>query len=179
MTKEEVREVSLCKLGLTEDAVVYDVGSGTGSIAVECALRCPKGRIYAIERKPEAMALLKQNLEKFHQYQVVLVEGTAPEALTELEPPTHVFVGGSGGRLREILRCVWEKNPDACVVVNAVSLETISETTGLLREPCEFSERTLTAEAVQLQVSRSRELGAYHLMQAENPVMIFRLRLRG
>lgn len=177
MTKEEVREVSLCKLGLSEDAVVYDVGSGTGSIAVECALRSPGGRVYAIERKPEALALLRRNLDKFHLYHVIPVEGTAPEALQELEPPTHVFVGGSGGCLEEILQCVWEKNPDACVVVNAVSLETIAQMTRLLQEPQEFAGRHLSAEAVQLQVSRSRELGAYHLMQAENPVMIFRLRL--
>ncbi|MCI5485667.1 MAG: precorrin-6A reductase [Clostridiales bacterium] len=175
MTKEEVREVSLCKLGLTEDAVIYDVGSGTGSIAVECALRSSGSRIYAIERKPEALALLRRNLEKFHLYQVTPVEGTAPEALEELEPPTHVFVGGSGGHLEEILRCVWEKNPDACVVVNAVSLETIAETTRFLQVFSPLEERTLTVEAVQLQVSRSKSLGAYHLMQAENPVMIFRL----
>lgn len=178
MTKEEVRQVSLCKLGLTENAVVYDVGSGTGSIAVECALRSPKIRVYAIERKQPALELIKRNLEKFNLYQVIPVEGTAPEALGELEPPSHVFVGGSGGRLEEILQCVWDKNPDACVVVNAVSLETISEMTQFVKKYPKFQGRNLVTSAVQLQASRSREVGDYHLLQAENPVMIFQLHLQ-
>lgn len=177
MTKEEIREVSLCKLGLTGQSVVYDVGSGTGSIAVECGLLSPRIRVYAIEQKAEALALLKKNLGAFHLYNVFPVEGTAPEALVPLEPPTHVFVGGSSGKLEEILRCVWEKNSQACVVVNAVSLETVSEVTGLLRNQASFAGGILQGEATQLQVSRSRELGAYHLMQAENPVTIFRLYL--
>lgn len=177
MTKEEVREVCLCKLGLTEKAVVYDVGSGTGSIAVECALRSPDIRVYAIEQKPEALALLKRNLEKFHLHHVVPVAGTAPEVLQDLEMPTHVFVGGSSGRMEEILRCVWEKNVDARVVVTAVSLETISEVTRLLDVFSNFKERSLYTQTIQLQVSRARELGAYHLMQAENPVTIFCMRL--
>ena len=63
MTKEEVRALSLCKLGLTEDAVVYDVGSGTGSIAVECATCSPGIRVYAIEQKATAQQLLRRNLE--------------------------------------------------------------------------------------------------------------------
>lgn len=178
MTKEEIREVSLCKLGLTERAVVYDVGSGTGSIAVECGRLSSGIRVYAIERKPEALALLKKNLKVFHLQNVFPVEGIAPTALEPLEPPTHVFVGGSSGKLEEILRCVWGKNPCACVVVNAVSLETIAEVSRLLQRKDFIPGYILLGDASQLQVSRTRELGAYHLMQAENPVTIFRLRLQ-
>lgn len=178
MTKEEIREVSLCKLGLTERAVVYDVGSGTGSIAVECGRLSSGIRVYAIERKSEALALLKKNLKVFHLQNVFPVEGIAPTALEPLEPPTHVFVGGSSGKLEEILRCVWGKNPCACVVVNAVSLETIAEVSRLLQRKDFIPGYILLGDASQLQVSRTRELGAYHLMQAENPVTIFRLRLQ-
>ena len=156
MTKEEVREVSLCKLGLTEDAVVYDVGSGTGSIAVECALRSPRIRVYAIEQKANALELLKRNLEQFHLHNVIPVAGTAPDALRELEAPTHVFIGGSGGHMEEIMRCVWEKNPDARVVVNAVSLETIAEMTRLIAAFTHFEGRTLRVQTTQIQVSRGR-----------------------
>ena len=81
MTKEEVRALSLCKLGLTEDAVVYDVGSGTGSIAVECAKCSPGIRVYAIEQKATAQQLLRRNLEKFHLANVIPVDGKAPEIL--------------------------------------------------------------------------------------------------
>lgn len=100
MTKEEVRALSLCKLGLTEDAVVYDVGSGTGSIAVECATCSPGIRVYAIEQKATAQQLLRRNLEKFHLANVIPVDGKAPEILESLEPPTHVFIGEAVDALR-------------------------------------------------------------------------------
>ena len=65
MTKEEVRTVSLAKLGLTEDSVCCDVGAGTGSVAVEMALRAIKGKVFAVEKKEDALALLKENKKKF------------------------------------------------------------------------------------------------------------------
>lgn len=172
MTKEEVRALSLCKLALTENAVVYDVGSGTGSIAIECALRSPGVLVYAIEQKPEAVRLLRKNMEKFHVANIIPVEGTAPEVLKGLEPPTHVFIGGSGGRLWSILSGVWDKNPDARVVVTAVSLETIAEISHLEADFTPPEGRKLQCETVQLQVSRANQLGAYHMMKAENPVYI-------
>lgn len=168
MTKEEIRALSLCKLALTESAVVYDIGAGTGSIAVECALRSPDIRVYAIEQKEAAQQLLRKNLEKFQLLNVVPVDGSAPEILKDLEPPTHVFIGGSGGQLTEILRVVWEKNKDARVVVTAVSLETVAQITDLIRNESEQIE----SEMVQLQVSRAKRIGSYHLMQAENPVYL-------
>ena len=165
MTKEEVRALSLCKLGLTEDAVVYDVGSGTGSIAVECAKCSPGIRVYAIEQKATAQQLLRRNLEKFHLANVIPVDGKAPEILEPLEPPTHVFIGGSSGRLADILHVIWEKNPRTRVVVNAISLETVAQIT-------ELAAGKMQTEIIQVQVSRAKTVGTYHLMQAENPVYI-------
>ena len=165
MTKEEVRALSLCKLGLTEDAVVYDVGSGTGSIAVECATCSPGIRVYAIEQKATAQQLLRRNLEKFHLANVIPVDGKAPEILEPLEPPTHVFIGGSSGRLADILHVIWEKNPRTRVVVNAISLETVAQIT-------ELAAGKMQTEIIQVQVSRAKTVGTYHLMQAENPVYI-------
>lgn len=84
MTKEEVREVSICKLNLTQNAVVYDIGSGTGSVAIEIA-GVPGGvQVYAIERKPEAVELLRKNREHFHMDNIQIIEATAPEGLEEL-----------------------------------------------------------------------------------------------
>jgi precorrin-6Y C5,15-methyltransferase (decarboxylating) len=177
MTKEEIRAVSICKLGLRVDSVVYDVGSGTGSIAVECALRSPEIRVYAIEQKEKAQQLLRQNLEQFHVHNVIPVDGSAPEALQHLEPPTHVFIGGSGGQLSRILTAVWTKNPYARIVVNAVSLETIAQMTEIQREFVPPEGYALHCACVQMQVARAREVGSYHLMQAENPVYIYTLEL--
>lgn len=172
MTKEEIRHVSLGKLHLTEDAVFYDIGSGTGSIAVAAAQLSPNIQVYAMERKEAALELMQQNIEKFHLKNVAVVAGEAPDSMQQLPAPTHAFVGGSGGNLKQILEVVWQKNPLARVVINAISLETIAEVTAFLQEHREDVE----SEVIQMQVSRGKQAGAYHLMQAENPVMIFTLR---
>lgn len=167
MTKEEIREVSICKLHLQEDSVLYDVGSGTGSIAVEAAARSGKITVYAIEKKPEAAELIRRNAEHFRTPNIKVVEGTAPEVLLQLPPPTHAFIGGSSGNLKEILDCLYEKNNRMRIVINSVSLETISEITGIL--PKLYLEEY---EIVSLSVSRSRRAGQHHLMQAENPIYV-------
>lgn len=167
MTKEEVREVSICKLRLHEKSVVYDVGSGSGSVAVEIAGISHNIQVYAIERKPEAVSLIRKNQEKFHAYNMDIIEAYAPDGLESLPVPTHAFLGGTGGKLKEILDCLYRKNPHMRIVINAVTLETISE----IREV--LAHFPVTDESmVQLQVSRTRKAGSYHLIQAENPVWI-------
>ena len=167
MTKEEVREVSICKLHLTQNAVVYDIGSGTGSVAIEIA-GVPGGvQVYAIERKPEAVELLRKNREHFHMDNIQIIEAPAPEGLEELPVPTHAFIGGSGGRLLDILQTLYRKNPHMRIVINAISMETIAELKEVLDTfPVEEE------EILQMQVSRVKKLLSYHLPQAENPVWI-------
>ncbi len=167
MTKEEVREVSICKLHLTKKSVVYDIGSGTGSVAVEIAGLSGQLQVYAIERKPEAVELLRKNREHFHMDNMEIIEALAPEGLEELPVPTHAFIGGSGGRLLEILQVLYRKNPHMRIVINAISMETIAE----LREVLEAFP-VEEEEILQMQVSRVKKLGGYHLPQAENPVWI-------
>lgn len=167
MTKEEVRAVSIARLQLTEDAVVWDVGAGTGSVSVEAARSGDRIRVYAVEKNPEALELIRENRKKFRADGIRIVPGEAPGVLETLEAPTHVFIGGSSGNLQEILSCVLEKNENARIVVNAISLETVKEVmeaaeSGTLKSP----------EITQLTVSRSRELGRYHMMTGQNPVYI-------
>ena len=173
MTKAEIREVSICKLHLVEGAVVYDVGSGTGSVAVEMAGLSGSIAVYAIEQKEEAVSLIKQNKEKFRLPNLHVIKGKAPEALEALPVPTHAFIGGSGGQLREILDCLYKKNHKMRVVLNAISLETISELKEILAQ---F--RVMEEELVQVQVNRMKPVGSYHLMQAENPVWICSFRFQ-
>ena len=106
MTKEEVRDISLSKLRLTRQAVIYDVGAGTGSVSIEMALQAEEGTVYAVEKKPEAVELLRKNKKKFAADNLEIIEGLAPEALRGLPAPSHVFVGGSSGNLRAILQPV-------------------------------------------------------------------------
>ena len=167
MTKEEVREVSICKLKLYEGAVVYDIGSGTGSIAVEIAGLSDEIKVFALEYKEEAISLITGNKEKFELNNIEIVSGKAPDALENLPVPTHAFIGGSGGKMKEILSALYQKNPHMRVVINAISMETICEIKEVLST---FSIQN--ADVVQMQVSRAKRVGAYHLMQAENPVWI-------
>lgn len=167
MTKEEVREVSICKLHLTEDAVVYDVGSGSGSVAVEMAGISNRIQVYAMERKPEAAALMQKNKEKFQAHNMQIIQAYAPEGLEALPMATHAFLGGSGGKMQEILEALYRKNPQMRIVINAVTLETLCEIKEVLSR---F--KIKNESMVQMQVSRTRKAGDYHLMQAENPVWI-------
>lgn len=167
MTKEEVRSVSLARLNLTGDAVVYDVGAGTGSVSVEAARCGDRIRVYAVEKNPRALELLWQNRRKFRADGIRIIEGQAPDALDDLEEPTHVFIGGSGGRLQEILRAVICKNPRVRIVINAISLETIKEVMDAAKEGL-----LPHMEVTQLCVSRSGELAGYHMMTGMNPVYI-------
>jgi precorrin-6Y C5,15-methyltransferase (decarboxylating) len=168
MTKEEVRSVSLSKLGLTEDAICYDIGAGTGSVSVEMAIQAPEGQVYAVEKKKEAVALLLKNKEHFAVDNLEIIEGLAPEAMEALPAPTHVFVGGSSGNLKAILENVFEKNQKARVVINAITLETVAEAMECIRElPVE------DVDIVTIQTGKAKEAGAYHLMMGQNPVYVF------
>ena len=168
MTKEEIREISICKLRLREKAVVYDIGSGTGSVAIEIAGISDDLQVYAVEQNPEAVSLIERNKKKFELQNVTVVESIAPEGLTGLPMATHAFIGGSGGRLKEILASLRQMNPNMRVVVNAVSMETICE----MREILSMDDMIKEEEVVQLQASRAKKAGSYHLMQSENPVWI-------
>ena len=172
MTKMEVRSVALSKLAPTRNAVVYDVGAGSGSVTVEAARLARNGRVYAIERKESALALTRRNVEKFRLTNVELVAGCAPEVMEELPPPTHVFIGGSAGNLRDIIRCAQQKNPGARFVVTAVTLETVAELIELGRE-FEY------CDVAQISVSKPRKLGGHSLMTAQNPVFICTLQNHG
>ena len=166
MTKEEVRALAISKLRLEEHHVVWDVGAGTGSVSVECALACPAGQVYAVEKKEEAVALLEENKARFHTGNLVVVSGTAPAALEDLPAPDRVFLGGTSGELEEILNIIFRKNPAARVVCTAVTLETVAEAARLFA-PLEG------ADMVQVAATRTRQAGRYHLMDAQNPVWIF------
>lgn len=167
MTKEEVRTVSLSKLHLEEDSVCYDVGAGTGSVSIEMASRAWNGKVYAIEKKALAVELLKKNREKFAVKNLEIIEGTAPEALENLEPPTHAFIGGSSGNMETILRLLLEKNPSVRIVINCIALETVSETLQCLKKLPVKEE-----EILQISVSKGKSVGNYHMMMGENPIYI-------
>ncbi len=167
MTKEEVRTLAVSKLHLCSRDTLWDVGAGTGSVSVECALCLPEGSVYAVERRSEACDLIRQNREKFQLTNLYLTEGEAPEALEALPSPDSVFIGGSGGNLRDIIGAALEKNPAVRVVVSAITLETVSEALKAIRQ---FGFQD--TDIVQVSLSKSQSVGPYHMMKAENPVYL-------
>lgn len=177
MTKAEVRTVSLAKLKLSKDAVCYDIGAGTGSVSVEMALRASEGEVYAIEKKEDALALLAQNKKKFALDHMYIIPGTAPEALEELPVPTHAFIGGSSGNMKEIVELLIKKNPQVRIVINCITLETVGEALGCIRELAKQEGCECENEIVQLCVSRSKNIGRYHMMMGENPIYIITVQM--
>ena len=164
MTKQEVRAAALAKLGVRPDDVCWDIGAGTGSVSVELALH--SRAVWAVERDPEALALAEKNRRKFGAWNLHLIAGEAPEALAGLPAPDAVFIGGSGGRLPEILRAVKMAAPGARIVVTAISLETLRDAAEVMRE------LGAEPEISQISVSRSRKAGELHLLLAQNPVFL-------
>ncbi len=174
MTKEEVRAISICKLNLTENAVLYDIGSGTGSVAVEAASCSKTIKVYAVETNPLAVNLINKNREKFALPNIEVAEGMAPTVMESLPVPTHAFIGGTKGNLKDILTTLYKKNNSMRVVMNAVSLESVSEMTMALKE---FP--VVDDEVIQVSISKARKISSYHMMTANNPVFIFSFTFAG
>ena len=164
MTKSEVRAAAVCSLDVCSDSVCWDIGSGSGSVTVELAFRCPDGAVYAVEQKAEAAELTGRNARRFSCDNIHVIHGKAPEAL---EAPDKVFIGGSSGRLSDIADMIRRKSPDVSVTVTAVSLETLAEAAELI-----------DGEITQLSVTRTKRVGSHTMLSAQNPVYIIKGRLR-
>ncbi len=169
MTKSEVRAVVISKLGIEDGDVCWDIGCGTGSVSVEMALNCGAGAVYAVDRFENAAELTAANCRKFGCDNVFVYRGLAPAILEDLPTPDKVFIGGSGGRLNDIIETVFRKNPQCTVVVTAITLETVS---GAMNA---FAARGIAEpDIVQIAVTRTKRAGKSTLLQAENPVFIIK-----
>jgi len=170
MTKGEIRTLSVAKLGLAHDSVLYDIGAGTGSVSIEAALKVIDGKVYAIEKNENAIKLIEANKRKFAADNITVVKGCAPLAFKNLLSPTHIFIGGSSGKMKEIIESTLKINPDVKIVINAISLDTISEIMNIIKE------KNFEYDIVCINVSKNRNVGGYELMMGQNPVYIFKLR---
>ncbi len=168
MTKSEIRSICLSKLSLLEDAVCWDIGSGTGSVSVELALCAKKGIVYAIEKDPDALELSKVNARRLFSSNIRFVEGSAPEALADLPTPTHVFIGGASGHMKEIFQLLFDRGRDIRIVATAVTLESAAELTGIIKD---FT--FCDTETLMVQTAKSKQAGSHLLMNGGNPVTIF------
>ena len=136
-------------------------------MAVDAASLHPSLNVFAIEKKPEAAALTRENASRSGLNNVTVIEGEAPGAFDGLPAPDCVFIGGSGGQLAGIIDAVHTKRSGIRFVINAVSMETIVQIQETVRR---YTPEMV--EAVQLSVNEMRQLGTHHLLQAQNPVFV-------
>lgn len=167
MTKQEIRSVSMSKLMPKATDVIYDIGAGTGSCSIELALLANKGKVWAFERNPVAVELIHKNMALFDIDNLEVIAGEALENIKEMPAPDCVFVGGSGGDLCDMLDIIYTKNNKCRVVINAITVETLAEVVNYYKDRTDYS-----LEIVNVCVARSKKLGSYNLMMAQNPVYV-------
>ena len=167
MTKEEIRVLILHKMKLHPDDVVWDIGAGTGSVSIECARQVPFGAVHSVERDETAVGLIEKNKEKFGTDHLMVYHGDAAEQVKNLPMPDKVFIGGSGGKLEQIMETIAAFHNKVRVTVSAVTLETIAEAHEIL------GKYDPDYDVIQATVGRGRKIGSYHIMDTNNPVMIF------
>jgi precorrin-6Y C5,15-methyltransferase (decarboxylating) len=167
VTKAEARAVALAKLRLPATGLLWDVGAGSGSLAIEAAGLMPGGRILAIERDPDQLECLRENLRRHRRPMVEPVVGAAPAVLTGLARPDRVFVGGGGAASAEIVTACLERLAGrGRLVLNAATLETVVEADRVLRQA------GWSRELVQLSIARGREIGGRTRLAPLGPVFI-------
>jgi len=168
MTKSEIRSLIISKLEISHNSICWDIGCGTGSVSVEMAFQCTDGKVYSIDKNCNAINLTILNSEKFLCDNIVSICGEAPEYLENIETPDKVFIGGSSGKIMEILETVYRKNPFSDVVITAVSLETLSQALNA------FESFGIPTETVQILAVRTRKIKNHTMLNAENPVFIIK-----
>ena len=167
ITKRDMRAISLAHLGLHQHTVLWDIGSGTGSVAIEAAHLATAGHVYAIECNQEALAAIHTNCRRLHAPNVSIIAGHAPEVLHDLPDPDAVFIGGSGGALRAILEVVQSRlRPDGHLVVNLATLEHLTEAVDYLRQTAWEWECTM------VNIAHTQKILDMTRFAATNPVFI-------
>lgn len=167
ITKREVRAVSLARMALRRDSVVWDIGAGSGAVGLEAARLCPQGHVYAIEKNEADVAIAANNRASLRATNYTLHHGRAPVGLDAWPDPDAVFIGGSGGELRELITlCLQRLRAGGHLVMNFATIENLGAAIETLKTA------GVQWDVVQLQASRSRPILDMHRMQAENPIWI-------
>lgn len=163
MTKQEVRAIALSKLQLSKEHIVYDIGAGTGSISIECALHSKK--VYSIDFDDNAISLIEQNKTKFNLNNIEIINGTAPEILESLQSPDRVFIGGSNKNIKNIIKAVSIKNCNR-IVINSILLETLNQALETLNQ------LNYNVDIVQVSISKLKQINSSHMFISQNPIFV-------
>ena len=169
MTKEEIRILTIAKAQIAHNAVICDVGAGTGSLSIEAAWLAPAGHVYAIEKNPEGIGLIAENAKRFGVENITVIEGAAPDALAGLPELDVALIGGSGRKLSDILDIIGERlRLNGRIVANAITMQTVAACLDYFHTHAD----RYTYEAIQVQISRLERVGPYDMAKALNPIYI-------
>jgi cobalt-precorrin-6B (C15)-methyltransferase len=168
MSKREIRVLLISHLYLRPDAVLWDIGAGTGTIPVEVGLLCPKGSIVAIERDEEVAGLIRRNCDRFGVSNVEVIEGTAPSCLNQLHPdPNCVFIEG-GRPIRAIAETSWERlKPGGRIVATATDLTSLYAWSEAMADL-----QVRNIEVIQSAVNRLERRGNNQVFAAVDPMFV-------
>ena len=167
ITKREVRALSLARLQLRDDSIVWDIGAGSGALGLEAARLCPRGFVHAVEKNAADAEIARENRRRLGVTNYRLTQARAPEGLTDWPDPDAVFIGGSGGELPALIRLALTRLRDqGWLVMNFVTLENLNLAMTLLKE------LHVRWDLTQLQAARSQPLLDMHRLVPENPVWI-------
>jgi len=167
ITKDEVRAVTIHKLRLPQRGVLWDIGAGSGSVSVETARLYPEIKVLAVEKDEEQIKNIKENRIKFDASNIEIIKGQAPDALINLPAPDRVFIGGSGGKLKEIIDLI-AKMQTAIIVINAATVETLNIAVA------ELQRNGFLVDVSQVSVSRMKKIGEGNCFSALNPIFVIK-----
>ncbi len=168
MTKREVRILTMAELAAMPGDIVADIGAGTGSLSIEAARAVGDGTVYAVERNPEAVQLIRENARRFGLTNIVVEEQEAPAGLEQLPLLDGAIVGGSGGQLEAILAGLDARlRPGGRIVLNCITMQTLAAALGYLRQRADYH-----YTAMQVQINRLQPVGAYDMAKGMNPIFI-------
>jgi len=165
ITKDDVRAVTIHKLRLPQRGVLWDIGAGSGSVSVETARLYPEIKVFAVEKDEEQIKNIKENRIKFDATNIEIIKGQAPDVLVNLPAPDRVFIGGSGGKLKEIIDLI-AKMQTAIIVINAATVETLNIAVA------ELQRNGFLVDVSQVSVSRMKKIGEGNCFSALNPVFV-------
>lgn len=170
LTPSEIRTIALSEMNLTATSIVWDVGAGSGSVAIEAAQIARMGKAYAIEMDAEDYGLMIENAKLFQVENFVPVLGEAPDAWKNLPDPDAIFIGGTGRWVTELVAQSWERlKPGGCLVANVASMENVvSLQHGFLQQ------RNLEPQLWMIQIARGVHQFNTHRLESANPTFLLR-----
>ena len=172
ITKSEVRAIIMSKLDIQTDSICYDIGAGSGSVSIEMSRLAYDGKVYAIEKNPPAVDLIQKNIHHFSAENIELIHAKAPDGLDNIINADKIFIGGSGGELISMMEIIFKSKKNPTIVISAITMETIAQITDIVKIA---KEKGYYTEITAINVSKSKEVGPYNMMMAQNMVFIAKI----